>query len=160
MSSKLLMIDPENFVLEGEFERLIVPEKTILDEENILAAIDQFKTDFVDPGLAVGELNEGFLIIPTEDGEQVIEEEKEPAFMIIDIYWDRSRRAICGKLILLDTEDGDKVKKEIGQGVECFMSATQTETYTVMDDSNGRMLTRISNIKGYKLSLFKFQNTI
>lgn len=166
--SKLVVIDPTEYVLEGEFERLRAPENTFLDEENILAAVEQFKMDFVDQGLALGELNEGFLVMPTVveydgktvEGEQVIEEEKDPAFMIIDIYWDRDRRAVCGKLIILDNEEGDKVKHAIGQGIECFMSASQTELYTVMDKENGRMYCRISNIKGYKLSLFNFHNTI
>jgi len=158
--SKLLVVDPIEYVLEGEFERVVAPAGTFLDEENILAAIWQFKTDFVDPGCAVGELNDGFLLIPTEYGEQVSDEEKEPAFMIIDIYWDRDKRAICGKLILLDTEDGENVKKSISQGVDCFMSATQTDLYTIMDENTGRMYCRISNIKGYKLSLISFQSTI
>jgi len=158
--SKLIVIDPEEFVLEGEFERLRAPERTVLDENNIITAIEQFKIDYVDKGAALGELNDGFLVMPTVDGEQVVEEEKEPAFMIIDIYWNGDKRAICGKLIILETEDGEKIKKAIGQGVECFMSASETELYTTMEQESGRMLCRISNIKGYKLSLFSFHNTI
>ncbi len=158
--SKLIVIDPEEFVLEGEFERLRVPEGTFLDEDNIITAIEQFKIDYVNQGAALGELNDGFLVMPTIDGEQVVEEEKDPAFMIIDIYWDGDRRTICGKLIILDTEDGKKIKKAISQGVECFMSASQTELYTVMEQENGRVLNRVSNIKGYKLSLFTFHSTV
>jgi len=166
--SKLVVIDPEEYVLEGEFERLRAPEHTFLDEENILAAVEQFKVDFVDQGLALGELNEGFLVMPTiveyngksVSAEQVAEEDKEPAFMILSIYWDRDRRAICGRLIILNNDEGEKVKKAINQGVECFMSATQTELYTVMDKENGRMYCRISNIQGYRLSLFNFHSTV
>jgi len=158
--SKLVVIDPEEYVLEGEFERLRAPERTLLDEDNIITAIEQFKIDYVDQGAALGELNDGFLVMPTVDGEQVVEEEKDPAFMIIDIYWNGDKRAICGKLIILDTDDGQKVKKAIGQGVECFMSATQTELYTIMEQETGRMLCRISNISGYKLSLFSFHSTV
>ena len=166
--SKLVVIDPEEYILEGEFEKLRAVEGTFLDEENILAAIDQYKTNYVDQGLALGELNEGFLVMPTiveyggemVEAEQVSEEQKDPAFMIIDIYWDRDMRAICGKIILLDTEDGDKAKKAIAQGIETFMSASQTELYTVMDKKNGRMYSRISNIQGYKISLFNFHNTL
>lgn len=162
------MIDPEEYVLEGEFERLRAADGTFLDEANILAAIEQYKTDYVDQGLALGELNEGFLVMPTiveyggemVEAEQVAEEQKDPAFMILDIYWDRDKRSICGKIILLDTEDGDKIKKAIGQGVESFMSAAQTELYTVMDKETGRMYTRISNIQGYKISLFNFHSTM
>jgi len=168
MSSKLVMIDPEEYVLEGEFERLRAADGTFLDEANILAAIEQYKTDYVDQGLALGEFNEGFLVMPTiveyggemVEAEQVVEEEKDPAFMIIDIYWDRDKRAICGKIILLDTEDGDKIKKAIGQGIEPFMSAAQTDLYTVMDKETGRVYTRISNIQGYKISLFNFHSTM
>lgn len=166
--SKLVLIDPQEFVFEGEFERLRAPELTFLDENNIVTAIEQFKFDYVDQGAALGELNDGFLVMPTIveydgksiEGEQVVEEERDPAFMIIDIYWDRDRRAICGKLIILDTEDGEKIKKAVGQGIECFMSASQTELYTVMEENSGRMLCRISNIKGYKISIFNFHNTI
>ena len=166
--SKLFVIDPEDYIIEGEFERVKAPERTILDEENIIAAVEQFKVDYVDQGLALGELNEGFLVMPTivynngeeTEAEQVVEEEKDPAFMILDIYWDWERRAICGKIIILDTEDGEKIKKAINQGVECFMSASQTELYTVMDRDTGRMLCRISNIKGYKISMFNFHSTV
>ena len=165
--AKLTVIDPEEYVLEGEFERVRAQEHMFLDEQNILAAIEQYKEDFVDQGFALGELNEGFLTMPTiveYDGqnvqaEQVSEEEKDPAFMIIDIYWNREKMAICGKLIILDTEDGEKIKEAINQKIECFMSASQTELYSVMDKANGRMYTRISNIQGYKLSLFNFHNS-
>jgi len=166
--SRLVVIDPVEYILEGQFERIDVPERTFLDEENVLLSIEQYREDYVDKGLALGELNDGFLIIPTVveydgksiEAEQVDEEEKDPAFMIIDIYWNRDRRTICGKVILLDTEDGDKIKKAIGQGVECFMSASQTEGYIVMDENSGRMYYRISNIRGYKISLFNFHNTV
>lgn len=166
--SKLVVIDPVEYVLEGEFERLRAPERTFLDEQNILLAIEQYREDFVDQGLALGGLNDGFLVMPTiveYDGksieaEQVVEEEKDPAFMIIDIYWDRNKNAICGKLILLDTEDGEKIKHAISQGIECFISASQTELYTTMDENNGRMYCRISNIKGYKMSIFNFHSTV
>jgi len=167
--SKLVVIDPQEYVLEGEFEKIRAAEHTFLDEENILAAIEQFKIDYVDQGLALGELNEGFLVMPTiveyEDGKKVkgdtvVDEERDPAFMIIDIYWDRDKRAICGKIIVLDTDDGDKIKHAIEQGVECFMSATQTELYTVMDKESGRVYSRISNIRGYKISLFNFHSTV
>jgi len=168
MSSKLVVIDPEEYVLEGEFERLRAADGTFLDEANILTAIEQYKIDYVDQGLALGELNEGFLVMPTiveyggemVEAEQVTEEQKDPAFMIIEIYWDRDKRAICGKIILLDTEDGEKIKKAIGQGIETFMSAAQTDIYTVMDKESGRMYSRISNIQGYKISLFNFHSTM
>ncbi len=166
--AQLVIIDPENYVLEGEFEKIKALPQTMLDEGNVLAAVEQYKVDYVDQGLAVGELNDGFLIIPTVieyngksvEAEQVSEDEKLPAFMIIDVYWDRYREAICGKLILLDNQEGDKVKNAISQGIECFMSASETETYTVMDKENGRMYSRISHIKGYRISLFNYRNTV
>lgn len=158
--AKLLVIDREEYVLEGEFERIKTQSGVMLDEENVLAAIEQYKVDYVDQGLALGVLNEGFLVMPTEDGEQVVEEDKDPAFMIIDIYWNRDERSICGKLILLDTDGGEKAKAAINQGVECFMSVSKTETYTTMDKESGRMLDRISNISGYELSIFNFHSTI
>lgn len=158
--SKLTVIDPVECILEGEFEKIRVPERTFLDEENVLAAIEQFKADFVNQGLAIGYLNEGFLTIPTEQGEQVIDEDKEPAFMIIDVYWNRDRRAICGRLILFpETADGIKIKEALEQGMECFISASETELYDTMDDS-GRTVCRISNIKGYKISIFNFHNKL
>jgi hypothetical protein len=164
--SKLVVIDKAEYIMEGEFEKIRTPERTFIDEENVLANVEQFKTDFVDKGLALGELNDGFLVMPTimeydgkqVQGEQVVEEEKEPAFMIIDVYWNKERRAICGKLIILDTEDGEKIKEAINHGMECFISASQTELYDVMDDA-GRTLCRISNIKGYKISIINFHNT-
>ena len=156
--AKLTVIDPVEYILDGDFEKIRAPGRTIVDVENVLTAIEQYRIDYVEPGLAVGELNDGFLIIPTEDGEQVVEEERDPAFMIIDIYWDSESRAICGTIIILDTEDGDKIKKAIDQGIECFMSASQTDSYETMDNATGRTLYRISNIKGYKISLFDFHN--
>jgi hypothetical protein len=139
--SKLLVIDRVNYVLEGQLEKIKPQERTILDEENITTAIKQYKNDYVDQGLALGELNEGFLLIPTKieygdkivEGEQVAEEEKEPAFMIIDVYWNSEAKEICGKLIILDTEDGDKIKAAIDKGTDCFISASETEIYTVME---------------------------
>jgi hypothetical protein len=158
--SKLLVIDRQEYVLEGEFERLRAPERTIIDEENVIQTIEEYKQNFVNEGLALGTLNEGFLVIPTDDGEQVYEEEKDPAFMIIDIYWNRDRSSICGKLIILDTEDGEVIKAAINQGVDCFMSSSETETYEEMNKETGRILYKIANIKGYRLSLFNFHSTI
>lgn len=166
--SKLKLVDKENYILEGVFEKLRVVEHTFLDEDNILDAIDHYKANYVDKGLALGELNDGFLVIPTmvEYGgeqvkaEQVAETTKGPAFMIIDIYWNPDEETICGSIILLDTEEGDKVKDAINQGVECFVSASETEIYTIMDKNSGRMYSRISNIQGYKISLFEFHNKL
>jgi hypothetical protein len=166
--SKLKLIDEENYILEGEFEKLRVPEHTFLDEDNILDAIEDYKINYVDPGLAMGELNDGFLVVPTMvqyggeqvQAEQVAKEEKDPAFMIIDIRWNPDRESIEGQIIILDSKDGIKVKNAINQGVECFVSASETELYTIMDKDSGRMYSRISNIQGYKISLFEFHNKL
>ena len=158
--SKLNVIDQENLILEGEFEKIRVADKTFLDEQNILEEILKYKEERVDKGLAFGYLNDGFLIMPTEDGDQVVEEDKDPAFMIIDIYWNQGKKTIEGKIILLDSDDGNKVKNELSQGVECYMSASETEVYTSLDKEHSRMMSRIINIKGYKLSLLNFHSTI
>jgi len=160
--SKLLLIDKseDGYMLEGELERLRPAGNTFLDEENILLAIEQFKADLVDQGAAVGTLNDGFLVIPTEHGEQVAEDDKEPAFMIVDVYWNRDQKTICGIIMLIENEEGAKVKSAIDRGVECFISSSNTELYTVMDEDSGRMYNRISHIGGYKISLFEFHNTI
>ena len=166
--AKLKVIDKEQFILEGEFERIRSMEGTTLDEENILTSIETYKTNVVDQGFALGCLNDGFLTMPTEvdfngerkSAEQVVQTEKDPAFMIIDLIWDTYKRAVLGRLIILDTDEGMKVKEAINQGVECYMSGSQTEVYTVMEENTGRVLSRISNIQGYQLSLFNFQPTI
>ena len=63
--SKLRLIDPQEFILEGEFEKIRAAERTLLDEENVMAVVENYKEEYVNKGLAVGELNDGFLIIPT-----------------------------------------------------------------------------------------------
>jgi hypothetical protein len=153
--SKLLIINKEEFILEGEFERIKTPYKIYVDEENVLTAIAYFKENYVDKGLAVGFLNDGFLTIPTEYGDQVEEEDRDPAFMILNIYWDRKSLAICGSLIILPSQDGDTIKDAILQGADCFISISETESYTVMDKDNGKMYCKISNIGGYKISLIQ-----
>lgn len=111
---KLFVIDRQDYVLEGEFEKIRVQNQTVLiDEENILSAIAQYKKDYVDRGMAIGYLNSGFLVMPTIDGEQVVDEDRDPSFMIIDIYWNREEKCICGKLIIIDSDDGDKIKGAI-----------------------------------------------
>lgn len=161
---KLKVVDYDDFVLEGEFEKIIPIHNTFLDEENVLSAVQKFKDEFVDKGLALGTLNDGFLVMPVDveifgyqlQADQVCEENKDPSFMIIDIYWERDLKAICGRLIILDTEDGLKIKDAIKRGVECFISASDTDVYTTMDKEDGRIYTKMSNINGYKISLIDF----
>ena len=158
--SKLTVIDRQEYILQGEFERIKAPERTILDENNVILAVQKFKEEVVDLGLGLGTLNDGFLTIPTEYGDQVYEEDKEPAFMILSVYWDSDKGAICGTIIILDNDEGNKVKAAIDQGVECFMSASETDSYEDMDKESGRILYKICDIKGYKLSLFNFKSTV
>lgn len=162
--SKLTLIDSTQFILEGAFEKIRTAESVHLDEESIIKTIEKFKKSKVDQGVALGELNDGFLVLPViieQDGEQkeveqIVDLQKEPAFMIVDIWWESEKQSIFGKIIILDTEDGQKIKESINQNAECFISATETEVYTVMNKSDGKMYCRISDIKGYKISIFNF----
>ena len=58
---KLNIIDAANFIFEGEFEKIRVPENSLLDEQSIIVSLEKYKTEFVDKGNALGELNDGFL---------------------------------------------------------------------------------------------------
>lgn len=157
---KLNVTSYEDFILEGEFEKIKIPEKSFLDEDSVILAVNKFKTERVDKGFALGQLSEGFLTIPTEEGDQVIEEQKNPAFMIIDIWWEREKRAIFGKIILLDSEDAEKMKQSLQQGIECYVSSADIDSYPVKEENSSRVLFRISEIRGFKVSLMSFHNTI
>jgi hypothetical protein len=113
----------------------------------------------VDTGQALGELNEGFLTMPTELGDQVVEQLRTPAFMVIDIWWERERHAICGKLIILNSEDGEKIKQSLKQGIECYVSSADIDSYPIKDESSSRVLFRVSEIRGFKVSLMNFHYT-
>ena len=166
INSDTFCLEKTDVVLEGVFEKITPSQNTLIDEDNVLAAVDRYKKEFVETGEALGCLNDGFLTMPimvehggeNVEAEQIVEEEKDPAFMVLDIWWNRDIKSICGAIVILDTIDGLKIKNAIAQGVGCFISATQTETYATMDEGNGRMYYRISNINGYKISMFDFHN--
>lgn len=158
--AKLKLIDSEQFILDGEFERFKAPSRSILDEDSVINAIEKYNKEMVLPGKAFGSLNEGFLLMATEMGEQIDEEEKIPAFMIIDIQWDAEKKVVFGKIILLDTDDGNKIKDALKIGLECYMSSSETNVHIILDKQSGKLLCRVSDIKGYKVSILNFHNTI
>jgi len=157
---KLNVVSYKDFVLEGEFERIKAPDKTVLDEESVITAIKKFKDEKVSLGYALGTLNEGFLVMPTEDGDQVVEENRPPAFMIIDIQWNSERKSIVGTVIILDSPDGEKIKNAIMQGTECYISYADTDSYLAKDENSSSVLLKISEIRGFKISIMSFHNTI
>ena len=157
---KLNIVDKANFILEGEFEKFKMPAKATLDEQSVINAVGKYKLEIVDKGFAVGELSEGFLTIDTGYGDQIAEQVKDPAFMIVDIWWDTEKRGIWGKVIVLDSADGMKIKSALGQGIECYMSSSETDTYHAKEENTSRVLFRISEIKNFKVSLMNFHSTI
>lgn len=155
---KLVLIDSENFILEGEFEKIKSSGKTVIDENSVKKAIELYKNNFVTPGLALGELSEGFLTMPTVDGDQVVDEKRDAAFMVVDIWWKPESRAIYGKIIILNSQDGIKIKEASMQGADCYMSSSETDSYPIKDEKSSQILLRISEIKNYKISIMDFHN--
>jgi len=157
---KLSIIDSEQFILGGEFEKIRTTQKAVLYEQSVIDALEKYKEKFISPGLAVGELSDGFLTMPTADGEQVIEQQKPPAFMIIDIDWNPENKSIFGKVILLDSEDGIKIKESLKQGMDCYITSGEIESYMTKEEETSRVLNCISEIKGFKMSIMNFHSNI
>ena len=158
---KLSIIDASQFILEGEFEKIREQKGSILDEQSIVDSVTKYISDYVTPGKALGVLNEGFLTMPTADGDQVVAEEtKEPAFMIIGAEWNSKKSCIEGQVVILNSPDGVKVKQAIQQGVDCYISSSETETYNAKEEGSSRILQKVSEVKGYKMSIMNFHSTI
>lgn len=155
---KLNIIDFDNFILEGEFEKIKKPENAIIDENSLQVAIEDYKRNFVKNGNALGKLNDGFLVMPTIDGEQVVEEQKIPCFMVIDIWWNNERKSLFGKVILLNTPDANKVKQSLRQGVDCYISQGDIESYPVKDKDTSQILLKIQKINGFDMSIMSFHS--
>jgi len=156
---KLKLINKEEFILEGVFEKFTIHSNAILDVEKAKKAIESYKTDKVDKGLSLGYLNEGFLLMPTEDGEQVVEEDKDPAFMVTDIWFNEENQSISGQIILLDTSDGIKVKNALLQGIECYVSNANIDIYPTTEKNQAVVKMAVGEIKGFNISLMNFHST-
>jgi len=157
---KLNLIDGNQFILEGEFEKIREQKGSILDNESVKLAVEKYNTDYVVPGKALGVLNEGFMVMPTADGDQVVEEQREPAFMVISAEWDEEKRIVKGQVIILNSPDGIKIKQGIQQGIECYISSSETEIYNAKEEGTSRILQKVADIKGYSISMMNFHNTI
>lgn len=152
--SKLTVIDLENFILEGEFERFNkIPPNTTLNEESIRKAVQKYKDEYVDKGDGLGYLNDGFLTIPTDLGEQISEEQKDPAFMVLNIGWEPYTKSVVGRIVILDSEDGLKIKGALKTGANAYISSSETETYDRLNKEQSRLEFCIAELKNYKISL-------
>jgi hypothetical protein len=153
---KQISIDGFDCVLTGGFEKISIPPNTVLDEESVIKTIQNYKTNFVEKGTAFGFLNNGFLLIPTEEGEEVDTQEKPPAFMIIDILWNSEKQLVEGTIIVLDTDDGNKIKQAVSRGGECYVSNSGIDIYTQFDKESGSLLSKASGIQNYHVSILDF----
>lgn len=153
---KLTIIDFENFILEGEFERFKAPPRALLDTQSIQRAVEDYNVNQVKKGLAFGHLNDGFLIMPTVDGEKVDTSEKDPAFMIVDVEYNGVTKGVKGKILILDTEDGLKIKQGIKKGMNCYISSSESTEGSALDKDKGRLVHKIMHLGGYRLSMLDY----
>ena len=54
---KLNLVDPAQYILEGEFEKIREQKGSVLDNDSVLLAVEKYNTEFVAPGKALGTLN-------------------------------------------------------------------------------------------------------
>jgi len=153
---KLTIIDLENFIMEGEFERFKSPPKATLDINSIIRAANDYNTNHVKKGFAFGHLNDGFLLIPTDKGEKVDETQNAPAFMVVDVEWNSAKKGIVGKIMILDTPDGLKIKESVQKGMHCYISGSETTAGVTVDKDSGRRIYRVMDLQGYKLSILDY----
>lgn len=142
--------------MEGEFERFKSPPRASLDKDSIMRAVNEFNINFVKKGLAFGHLNDGFLIIPTEIGEKVDETENSPAFMIVDVEWNPAKKGVKGKILILDTPDGIKIKEGVKKGMNCYISGSKTTDSSALDKNTARVMYRVMELGGYQLSILDY----
>ena len=149
---KLEAVDYEQFIFQGEFERFNkIPPHTFLDEKSAINAVDRYN-EWALGGQVFGSLNDGFLLIPTADGEQVDGQQKEPAFMILKVWWDSKKKSVNGQIMILDSNDGQKIKSRINEGAECYISSSKTLSGSNLD-SLGRAIYQIIELDEYQISL-------
>lgn len=152
--AKLSIVDASNFILEGEFEKIKPSEGSALNEASAKEAVEIYR-ELALNGDAIGYLNDGFFTIETDQGEQVDETEKEPAFMVLDLAWEPYSKAVFGRIIILDSNDGLLIKKAISEGTNCYISSSETEFYTNMNKDRARVEMYVTELKNYKISLLK-----
>jgi len=185
----LLLIDKENYVLDGVLYTLPLSEAPPLDEVSVEKAVAYYKKKLVDADLAYGKLEEAIqesvendmsieeyeqyatqdpiaiaanqTIDGTFDDEEILHP-NESAFQLLDILYDRESRTIIGRIYLLDTPAGRYAKSRVDAGMHCVV--TQAYVDEVVDNKargHGFVLNKkVRKIRGGWRIAFENQETL
>ena len=160
---ELAVIDEVNFVFEGIFSKIVERDgcETIID--NIYHAVDVYKINFVDEGLALGKFSDSMLLMPEyeyEDDEVFVGNElsyEEAGFVITNIWFDEPTMTIKGQLCLLqDTEPGIKAIEFFKSGVNLYISKTNHNDTVWKDEELGTFYYDYISIENFELSPMKY----
>lgn len=182
----LTLEDAENKFFVGVLQIVKSDNKAPIVHSTVHNAVDRYRTQFVDQGIAYGGLEQEIKesqeneyegsgdpkeLLNNLFQEQIMQYDQvdeivpldEAAFRVIDVDYDPERREILGRIQILDTQLGLEAQRRINNGMKPFISPGGIEGAVDPNDIKRGDLRPVYKVvkilPNYKLSFIKADET-